>query len=157
MSDLDRVHVFNTVDHLVCEISADVLAHGPVRLAHIEQKLALAVLHDQVDQVLEFAAAWLHNQALVAVANHAHDVIVLQLAQDHNFVSEGLQVVLGPLNELLLEDLDGHLLWLNCVVDRDAQVHLRGVALADLLSDVPLVHEHWVFPTRLHSITSKLK
>ena len=60
------------------------------------------------------------------------------------FVSEGLQVVFRTLDEVLLQNLNGNLRGLDGGVRREAQVHLRSVALPDLLSDIVLAVEDWV-------------
>ena len=66
------------------------------------------------------------------------------MAENQNFLSETLKVLFRSLNKILFEDLNGDL---GCVlrgVEGVAEVDLGGVALADLLCDVPLVQKDWV-------------
>lgn len=52
----DRVleHELHRVQHLVREKTASVLAHRTDRLADVEEKTTLDVLHRQVDQIVDY-------------------------------------------------------------------------------------------------------
>lgn len=142
------LHVLHAVEHLDSEKSADVFAHRAIGLAHVEEQLTLHELHREVDEVLEMAARRLNDEAVVTVADHLDDVGLVEFPQNLNFVSEALQVVLRPLDKVLLEDLDCDLLRLNRAVLRNAQVDLGSVALADLLGDIVVVVEDGVLLAR---------
>lgn len=142
------LHVLHAVEHLDSEKSADVFAHRAIGLAHVEEQLTLHELHREVDEVLEMAARRLNDEAVVTVADHLDDVGLVEFPQNLNFVSEALQVVLRPLDKVLLEDLDCDLLRLNRAVLRNAQVDLGSVALADLLGDIVVVVENGVLLAR---------
>jgi len=142
------LHVLHAVEHLDSEKSADVFAHRAIGLAHVEEQLTLHELHREVDEVLEMAARRLNDEAVVTVADHLDDVGLVEFPQNLNFVAEALQVVLRPLDKVLLEDLDCDLLRLNRAVLRNAQVDLGSVALADLLGDIVVVVEDGVLLAR---------
>ena len=142
------LHVLHAVEHLDSEKSADVFAHRAIGLAHVEEQLTLHELHREVDEVLEMAARRLNDEAVVTVADHLDDVGLVEFPQNLNFVSEALQVVLRPLDKVLLEDIDCDLLRLNRAVLRNAQVDLGSVALADLLGDIVVVVEDGVLLAR---------
>lgn len=79
------VHVLHGVEHLVSEEATGVLSHGSHVLAHVEEQAALDEFHDEVDHVVDDAAAWLLNDALVAVLGEADDTGVLQASEDLDF------------------------------------------------------------------------
>lgn len=79
------VHVFDGVQHLVSKEASGVLAHCAERLADIEQETALHVVHDQVDHVVDNAAGWLLDDALVTVLNHTDDALVFEGPKNLDF------------------------------------------------------------------------
>ena len=103
------VHVLEGFDHLRHEEATRVLAHGAHGLAQVEQEAALDVLHNDEDQVGDDTAAGLDHLAGVTEVHHADDAAVVEVLEDRNFVLNGEDGVFVAAQELLLEDLDGHL------------------------------------------------
>ena len=61
MHDSLLVHVFKGVNHLAQKISAGVFTHCSHFFANFKEYSTLDMLHDNVDQVLDFAAGWLED------------------------------------------------------------------------------------------------
>jgi len=85
VDDSVGVHVLDGVEHLVSEEPSGVLAHRAERLADVEEEAALHVVHDQVDHVVDHAARWLLDNALVAVLDHTDDALVLKGPKNLDF------------------------------------------------------------------------
>lgn len=68
------------------------------------------MLHREVDEILEFAARGFLDETLITIVSDFDDVGLIKTSEDRNFLFEALEVVVGALDKLLLENFDGDLL-----------------------------------------------
>ena len=121
------VHVIDWVEHLVQEKPSSVLTHGAHGLAKVEKKATLDELHNDVDEVVNDAAAGLDDLSWVTILIHVDDARVLKVFKDSDLVVDRENWVLVTPQEFFLEDLDCRVV---LSVHFPAQVDLAGVTLA---------------------------
>ena len=87
------MHIAQDVKHLRKEISPAVLAHTSDGLADVEEETTRHVLEEDVNEVLDLAAAWFENEAITAPSNDVDDVRVLQALENLNLLLDSLDRV----------------------------------------------------------------
>jgi hypothetical protein len=136
------VHVLNGVKHLISEEPSGVLAHLAKGLANVKEETALHVVHDQVDHVVDDAAGWLLNDALITVLDHADDALMLEGPKNLDFGFYWFNCVFFLGQELLLQDLNGDLR--GGVANLVGKVDFASVALTEGLHNVEFLVEDGV-------------
>ena len=141
------MHVVDGVEELGDEEATSVLPHRAHRLAKVKKQSAGHVLHHNVNEVADVAAAWLDHLARVAVAEHADDVRMVHVLQNRDLVVHRQDGVGVAAEELLFENLDGGK---GAVLSVASEVHLGSVPFAETLDDLVLSVKNRVSLSSLH-------
>jgi len=107
-------------------------------LAEVEEEATFDELHDDVDEVLNYAARRLVDLACITVLVHADDSLMLKVLEDSNFVVNRDDRVLVAAKELFFKDLDCSELF---GANKLTKVNFTSVALAEGLDDLILLVE----------------
>lgn len=107
VNDALAVHVLKHIAHLRKEVTTAVLAHAAKGLAQIEEQTAGDELEQNVNEVADLPARWLHDSTVRAITNNLNDIWVLEALQDLDLLLHGLDGVLVSLQELLAKELEG--------------------------------------------------
>lgn len=95
MYDAFFVHVLNPLNQLLHKKATRILAHSTQFFASFKENVAFDMLHDNVDQVLDFSSGWLDYEALWTVVQDTHNMIVLQATQYFDFLLNTVDVFLS--------------------------------------------------------------
>jgi len=103
MDDALSMHVFQHIAHLGEEEATTIFAHASQSLAYVEEQATGNKLEENVYEVFNLSAGWLHDLAVRAITKNLNDILVFKSLQDLDLLLDGLDRIGVSLQELLSE------------------------------------------------------